>query len=54
MLVKHLGENEQAKGESHDVEIDLENHLGGLLLVVGPLKKHLQMCKQESQNILRR
>jgi hypothetical protein len=42
-LVKHPGENEQAKGRIHDAEIDREYYFGCLQLVVGQCKTHLQM-----------
>lgn len=50
-LVQHLRENEQAKEETCDVEIDLEYYLGSPQMVDGPLEAHLEMCKQESQEI---
>jgi len=39
-LVKHLGENEQAKRRSHYLENDLEHYLGNLQLVVCLLNIH--------------
>lgn len=50
-LVQNLGENEQAKEGTYDVEIGLEYYLGYLQMVGGPLEAHLKICKQESQDI---
>ena len=49
-LVQNLGENEQAKEGTYDVEIGLEYYLGYLQMVGGPLEAHPEICKQESQD----